>query len=129
MRRQEADINSGRGLPWFLFDRANPEILFGGLTLSNIRHGVAQTATLGYWMGQPYAGHGYMREAVDAIAAHVFEVHNLHRIEAATLVDNMRSQKLLEKCKFQREGIARSYLKINDEWHDHVLFARLASDV
>ena len=125
LRRQEADINSGRGLPWFVIENNSKQTLLGGLTLSNIRRGVAQTATLGYWMGEPFAGHGYMSEAVMAVCASAFEVHRLHRVEASTVLHNTRSQGLLEKCKFEREGIAKSYLKIDGQWEDHILFARV----
>ncbi len=128
LRRQESEINAGRGLPWFLFEREDPAVLLGGLTLSNIRHGVADTATLGYWMGEAYAGKGIMREAVLTVCECAFRHHKLHRIEAATIIENERSQRLLESCGFQREGIARAYLKINDEWRDHHLFARLSTD-
>ena len=127
MRRQEAEINGGRGLPWFLFGLGNSKLL-GGLTLSNIRHGVAETATLGYWMGEEFAGQGYMREAVDAVCESAFNDHKLHRVEAATVIENERSQRLLLRCGFRQEGIARGYLKICGTWRDHLLFARLGSD-
>lgn len=127
MRRQEAEINAGRGLPWFLFAHRTGKLL-GGLTLSNIRHGVAETATLGYWMGEEFAGQGYMREAVDTICESAFNDHKLHRVEAATVIENERSQRLLLRCGFRQEGIARGYLKICGTWRDHLLFARLASD-
>ncbi len=125
LRRQEADINSGRGLPWFVLANNSKPKLLGGLTLSNIRRGVAQAATLGYWMGEPFAGLGYMSEAVTAVSASAFEVHRLHRIEASTVLNNTRSQGLLKKCGFEREGVAKSYLKINGQWEDHILFARI----
>ena len=128
LRRQEADIASGRGLPWFIFDRDNPQILFGGLTVSNIRRGVAETGSLGYWMGRKYANQGFMKEAVLAVCEDVFKVHHLHRIEAATVLENKQSQGLLKRCGFQEEGIARRYLRINGEWRDHILFARLSED-
>ena len=125
LRRQESEINSGRGLPWFIFDASPKPKLLGGLTLSNIRRGVAQTATLGYWMGAPFAGLGHMSEAVSAVCASAFDNHTLHRIEASTVLDNERSQRLLKKCDFQQEGIAKSYLKIDGNWRDHILFARI----
>lgn len=128
LRQQEADISSGRGLPWFLFSRSAPDQLMGGLTISNIRRGVADTGTLGYWMGESYAGQGFMSEAVHAICKDCFTTHRLHRIEAATVLENERSQRLLLNCHFQKEGIARQYLKIDGNWRDHVLFARLADD-
>ena len=128
LRRQEADIASGRGLPWFLFLREDEDTLIGGLTISNIRRGVAETGTLGYWMGRAYAHKGYMKEALLAVCEDVFSVHRLHRIEAATVPENTQSQGLLKKCGFQEEGRARNYLRINGVWRDHILYARLADD-
>ena len=53
----------------------------------------------------------------------------LHRIEAACIPDNLRSLRLLEKAGFQREGLLRSYLRINGVWQDHYLYALVAGDV
>lgn len=128
LRKQEADITSGRGLPWFIFNKSDAQQLLGGITLSNIRRGVAETGTLGYWMGKKYASNGFMKEAVMAVCDNVFGLQKLHRIEAATVIENRRSQALLERCGFQREGIAREYLRIDGSWRDHILFARLAED-
>lgn len=128
LRRQAADISSGRGLPWFIFLRQDPGVLLGGLTISNIRRGVSETGTLGYWMGKRFANQGYMKEALLAVCDDIFNVHRLHRIEAATVPENEQSQGLLRKCGFQEEGLARRYLRINGVWRDHVLFARLADD-
>ncbi len=129
LRRHEADIASGRGLPWFLFSSDSETKLLGGITVSNIRRGVSETGTLGYWMGETYAGKGFMREAVNAVCDYLFTEQKLHRIEASTVLDNIRSQQLLIKCGFQKEGVARSYLKINGVWRDHYLFARLNEDI
>jgi len=136
LRRHESEIKSGRGMPWFVFLNSDDstsapskdELLVGGLTLSNIKRGVSQTATLGYWMGERYAGQGYMSEAVKTVCTFAFNQQRLHRIEAATVLTNERSQHLLRTCGFFEEGKARSYLKIAGHWHDHTLFARLASD-
>lgn len=132
LKRHESDITSGRGIPWFLFLQTTPqtptEVLVGGATLSHIRRGVSHSGTLGYWMGERFAGQGFMSEAVCAICDAAFEHYNLNRIEAATVLDNERSQRLLITCGFREEGIARAYLKIANTWRDHRLFARLASD-
>jgi ribosomal-protein-alanine N-acetyltransferase len=59
---------------------------------------------------------------------HLFAGLELHRIEAACIPDNARSIRLLEKAGFQREGYLRGYLKINGQWHDHVMFSLLSTD-
>ena len=98
------------------------EVLLGGITLSNVRRGVAQTGTLGYWIGQKYARQGYMTEAIRCVMQFAFEDLRLHRLEAACLPENEASRALLIKSGFREEGYARGYLRINGNWHDHVLF-------
>ncbi len=127
LRRYAKDRKEGRSLSFLLF-RAKTNDILGGLTLSNIRRGVSQTATLGYWMGERYAGKGHMSSAVAMILPFCFDVLNLHRIEAACLPNNMPSIRLLENAGFHKEGYARNYLLINGTWQDHILFACLAED-
>jgi [ribosomal protein S5]-alanine N-acetyltransferase len=88
-----------------------------------VRRGVAQCATLGYWIGAPHARKGYMTGAVKALRAHAFYELSLHRLEAACLPSNMASIRLLERTGFDREGFARSYLKINGRWEDYILWS------
>ena len=102
--------------------------LIGGLNISNVRRGVAQAASLGYWMGAPYAGRGLMTDAVRAALHFAFSTLRLNRLEAACLPTNAASQRVLEKAGFTREGRARRYLKINGQWQDHDLFALLQDD-
>lgn len=119
------DIDDDAAYPYFIFDHAG-EALVGALTLSNVRRGVAQTGTLGYWIGEPYARRGYMTSAVRLMLGFAFRQLGLHRVEAACLPHNLASVGLLQKCGFAQEGLARGYLRIAGEWRDHLLFARLA---
>jgi ribosomal-protein-alanine N-acetyltransferase len=100
----------------------------GGIGLSNIRRGVAQTGTLGYWVGEPYARRGYMSEATRLSLDFAFGQLGLHRVEAACLPTNAPSRGLLEKVGFQYEGYARGYLRIDGAWRDHVLYAILREE-
>jgi [ribosomal protein S5]-alanine N-acetyltransferase len=109
----------------FLIFRADTNVLVGGLTLANIRRGVAQAGSIGYWIGQPFARHGYMTAAVRALMPICFDSLRLHRLEAACIPGNQASVRLLEKTGFTREGYAREYLCINGVWQDHLLFGRL----
>ncbi|MGE0629658.1 MAG: GNAT family N-acetyltransferase [Hyphomicrobiaceae bacterium] len=127
LRHYAREAREGVGYAYFIF-RADDERLLGGLTLSNVRRGVSQSASLGYWLGEPYVRRGYMSAAVEAIARFGFEDLDLHRIEAACLPVNEASIRVLERCGFRREGLARRYLKINGEWQDHLLYARLDED-
>ena len=111
-----------------LFMVRHDGVLVGAITLDNIRRGPAQTGTLGYWMGERFAGRGLMAEAVRSVSTYAFEVERLHRLEAACLPHNRRSIGLLQKCGFAQEGHLRKYLMIAGTWHDHLLFSRLAED-
>ncbi|UHD47360.1 GNAT family N-acetyltransferase [Aureimonas altamirensis] len=102
--------------------------LYGGLSLGLIRRGVAQSGTLGYWMGERYAGCGHMSAAVRLVSIYAFDVEGLHRLEAACLPSNERSSRLLERAGFRQEGYLRKYLKIAGEWEDHNLYSLLAED-
>jgi ribosomal-protein-alanine N-acetyltransferase len=127
VKRAWRDIEEDAAYPFLIFlDRGS--LLCGGLTLSNVRRGVAQTATLGYWVGEPFAGKGYMADAVRAVLPFVFGQLGLHRLEAACLPNNDASVRLLRSVGFTQEGHARRYLKIHGEWRDHLLFAILAED-
>ena len=112
----------------FLIFRSDDNALVGGLTLANIRRGVAQAGSIGYWVGAPFARKGYMTAALRALVPFCFAALRLHRLEAACIPANTASVRLLEKTGFQREGYARSYLCINGAWQDHLLYARLKND-
>ncbi len=120
-------LASGSALPLFLERRAD-RALVGAITLDNIRRGPAQDGTLGYWIGEPYARQGYMREAIEAVVHYAFETLDLSRIQAACLPENKASRGVLEKCGFKYEGVAQSYLQINGRWRNHVLYSNLRSD-
>ncbi len=118
-------MRNDEAYPFFLFRRED-EALLGGCTLSNVRRGVAQMATVGYWIGAPYARQGYMTAALRMLVAFVFDELRLHRIEAACLPENEASQRLLKRIGFREEGRAYGYLRIGGRWRDHVLFAMLS---
>src|SRR5271154_568834 len=122
LRRQSDEMARDEAFSFLIFD-AGVDTLLGGLTLGGIRRGVAQSGTLGYWMGAPHAGKGRMTRAVAAAVRFGFSTLRLHRIEAACLSENVASQTLLEHNGFQREGLARAYLRINGAWRDHLLYA------
>jgi ribosomal-protein-alanine N-acetyltransferase len=112
----------------FLIFRSDDNAMVGGLTLANIRRGVAQAGSIGYWVGAPFARNGYMTAAVRALVPYCFGTLRLHRLEAACIPGNSASISLLEKTGFAREGYARNYLCINGVWQDHLLYARLQDD-
>jgi [ribosomal protein S5]-alanine N-acetyltransferase len=115
------------GYALFIFDAAGA-CLLGSVTLSNVRRGVAQAATIGYWIGTPVTGAGHMTRALCLLAPFAYRTLKLHRLEAGCVPSNHASVRVLEKSGFRQEGLARNYLRINGNWQDHLLFARLADD-
>jgi [ribosomal protein S5]-alanine N-acetyltransferase len=124
--RYAEDWRTDQAYNFFIF--ARDETLVGGIGLSNIRRGVSETASLGYWVGEPYARQGYMTSALPLVVDFAFERLGLHRLEAACLPSNIPSRSLLAKAAFQQEGYAREYLCIAGKWQDHLLFAILRGD-
>ncbi|MGD0317869.1 MAG: GNAT family protein [Xanthobacteraceae bacterium] len=124
IRRYAEDLRTDQGYA-FLIIRSSDNALVGGLTLANVRRGVAQAGSLGYWMGQPFVDRGYMTAAVRAVIPFAFGTLRLHRLEAACIPTNTASIRLLENTGFIREGYARDYLCINGIWQDHLLYGRL----
>ncbi len=123
----QRSIAAGSAVPLFLIRRSDDGLL-GAITLDNIRRGPAQAGTTGYWIGQPFARQGYMREAVAALVHYAFSTLDLSRIEAGCLPENTPSRRLLEQCGYKYEGVAQSYLQINGRWRNHVLYANLRHD-
>jgi ribosomal-protein-alanine N-acetyltransferase len=121
----QRDMDLGGGYSFLAFRREDHELV-GGITLSNIRRGVAQTGTVGYWAGAPHARKGYILAATQGLAAFSFSRLGLHRLEAACLPENEPSRRLLLRAGFELEGRASAYLKINGDWRDHLLFGLVA---
>jgi [ribosomal protein S5]-alanine N-acetyltransferase len=106
--------------PFFIYN--TDDTFLGAITISNLRRGVAQMATLGYWIGEPFAKQGFMTDALAATIDFARTELDLHRLEAACIPTNTASILLLQRAGFTREGFAQSYLKINDQWQDHILW-------
>ncbi len=127
LRHYAQEWRHGSGYAFFIFT-TDGDRLVGGITLSNVRRSVAQTASVGYWIGESAARQGYMTEALLALADFAFGRIGLRRLEAACVPENEASRKLLEKVGFQYEGYAREYLRIDGDWRDHLLYALLRED-
>jgi ribosomal-protein-alanine N-acetyltransferase len=127
LRQYAQDWREGSAYNFLIF-RAEDEALLGGINLSNVRRGIVQGGSLGYWIGEAYARRGYMSEAMQCMLSFAFEHLDLHRVEAAFLPNNAASGALLRKSGFREEGRARKYLRINGVWQDHLTFAILHED-
>lgn len=120
-------IATDTAYPFHIFRAADGRLL-GACNVLNVQRHVAQTCEIGYWLGEDYARKGFARAAVRAVTQFCFDDLGLHRIEAAVQASNARSIRLLDALDFKREGTARGRLKINGEWKDHEVYAKLSSD-
>lgn len=127
VRHYQREAREDLGYAFLIFSESDDKLV-GGLTLSNVRRGVTQAGILGYWIGKPFAGRGYMTEAVRTAVVFAFDTLHLHRLEAATMPSNAPSIRVLEHNGFRQEGFARQLLKINGVWEDHLLHALLSGE-
>ena len=101
----------------------------GRMNLNDVVRGAFENAHLGYWVDLEHQGRGVATAAVGAVLAVAFGELGLHRVQAATLVHNHASRRVLAKNGFSEIGLAPRYLRIAGRWQDHVLHQRLAEDV
>jgi ribosomal-protein-alanine N-acetyltransferase len=82
------------------------------------------TATLGYWLGEKFWGHGIVTEAVAALSDFCFENFPLRRISAEVFVNNPASARVLEKAGFVFEGRLKNYVIKDGKLLDSLLYAK-----
>ena len=129
LRRNRDDVDRDRGLRLFLLRRPEaedeePQDVIGSCNFTEVVRGPFQCCTLGFGLAAKHEGKGYMREALEASIAYVFEELGVHRIEAAYQPHNQRSGGLLRRLGFTVEGFARDYLHLAGAWRDHVLTSK-----
>jgi len=108
--------------------RKKDNAIVGSINLSQIFRGGFKSAYLGYQVGAPFAGLGYMTEAIQLVLKYAFEKMKLHRLEANIQPNNAASISLVKRAGFRREGYSRRYLKIGGRWRDHERWAIIAED-
>jgi ribosomal-protein-alanine N-acetyltransferase len=112
----------------FLVCRKNDGAIIGAVNLSQIARGNFQSAYMGFYVGAPFAGQGYMVEALRLVLEYAFGELKLHRLEANIQPDNATSIALIKRLGFALEGYSRRYLKIAGRWRDHERWAILAEN-
>jgi ribosomal-protein-alanine N-acetyltransferase len=116
------DLEEGRAYPYVIeVDGA----LVGRVNVTNVSRGPFCSGSLGFWVAASHTGRGVATAAVGHVLTKCFGEHGLHRVEAATLVDNAASQAVLRHHGFALIGRAPQYLRIAGEWRDHLLFQRI----
>lgn len=112
----------------FFILEADSRNLVGVINISQIVRGFFQSAYLGYYVFKPYAGKGYMTEALGMVVEKAFTDLGLHRLEANIQPSNRASIKVAKKLGFRREGFSPGYLQVQGKWRDHERWALTAED-
>jgi len=107
----------------FVLARYTDDAIVGVINLNNVVRGSFLNASLGYYVGAPYLGQGYMAEGLALVKNYAFSTMNLHRLEANIQPDNTRSVALVKRSGFEFEGIAPAFLFIDGAWRDHERWA------
>lgn len=102
--------------------------LAGEVNLNNLIRGAQQTGTIGYWIDQARAGHGYVAEGVCVLIRFAFEELRLHRLEVCIIPRNDNSRRVMDKLGLRDEGVALRFLEINGIWEDHVRYGITAEE-
>jgi ribosomal-protein-alanine N-acetyltransferase len=111
-----------------LLCRRGDDAILGFFNLSQIFRGPFMNAYLGYAVGQPFAGQGYMAEGIELVLRHAFDSMRLHRLEVNIQPSNTASIALAKRAGFRLEGFSPRYLKIDGQWRDHERWAIVAED-
>ncbi len=118
LARTQSDDHRG-----MLVCRRSDGAIVGVININGIVRGTFLSASLGYYVGAPYTGHGYMTEGLRQTIKHAFGDLGLHRLEANIQPDNLRSRALVARCGFVNEGLAKRFLYIDGAWRDHERWA------
>ena len=117
--------------PWvkgFLVCRFEDGAIVGVFMLNQIVRRFFQSAYMGYYAEEPFAGQGYMREGLQLLLRHIFTTMKLHRVEANVQPENAASIALVKRSGFRLEGFSPRYLKIAGRWRDHQRWAMTIDD-
>jgi RimJ/RimL family protein N-acetyltransferase len=114
----------GRGCFWGIHDRGDAFIGTGGLSIFP-EH---EKAELHYWLGKADWGQGYGTEIAHRIMNYAFKDLKLNRLEVNHMTRNIRSQHVIEKCRFKFEGTLRSYVKRFGQFEDVKFYSQLREE-
>src|SRR2546428_983708 len=122
-RSARQDFRAGTAVRLMIALLAEPRLIIGNLSLTQIFRGPLHHCVMGYSLAEGAQGKGYMLEAVQGAVTYAFDELRLHRVAASYMPHNRRSAAVLRRAGFTVEGYARDYLRIDGQWEDHILTA------
>ncbi|HKI99005.1 MAG TPA: GNAT family protein [bacterium] len=124
------DRRNETGVLFGIFERDNSHApLCGRISVSGIVRGIWQNGFVGYSIAASRARQGYMTEALRRMVLFGFGELGLHRLQASIIPRNAASLRVAQNARFRYEGRAMRYLKINEAWEDHEIYAITADEV
>jgi ribosomal-protein-alanine N-acetyltransferase len=121
--RHRREWRRGEAFVFVVREQGGDGAIIGRVALFGVMRGVFQNAHLGYWIAEDKQTQGMTTEAVRRALDFAFGEAALHRVEAAVVPRNTASLRVLDKCRFRREGVAERYLCVAGAWEDYALFA------
>jgi ribosomal-protein-alanine N-acetyltransferase len=122
-RRALEQYELGNSVPLVILDEDSRTV--GAVTLQSVIRGFLQSCSVGYWLAEDAQGRGLATAAVADAVRLAFEQLRLHRVQAETLVANLRSQRVLERSGFLRCGRAPDFVMIDGAWRECLLYQRI----
>ncbi|MGM0903895.1 MAG: GNAT family N-acetyltransferase [Bacillota bacterium] len=122
----ESILNENTGIRWGITLRGENEVI-GSCGFLNLvtQH---QRTDIGFELSKDYWGKGIASEALEEVTKYGFEQMNLQRIQALIEPPNIRSQKLVEKQGFLKEGLLRKYEYTCGKFDDLYMYSLLKED-
>jgi len=102
--------------------------IVGSIVLEDIVRDMRSSASMGFWVAPAARRSGVATEAVRLAVAHAFEALRLHTVIATIDVENIASQRTVERNGLTAVGVLHDYAFINGRWRDHLLYERLAPE-
>jgi ribosomal-protein-alanine N-acetyltransferase len=115
----------GGGAFGYLVARTEDDAMVGVININDVVMGGFRSGSLGYYVGAPYSGRGYMSAGLALVLDLAFTILDLHRIEANVQPGNAASLALVRRLGFRKEGFSPAFLRIGGEWRDHERWAML----
>ena len=125
LAREVLDFKAGRSYRFYIKLLEEPQNIIGVIGLNNVIMESFCSAFLSYKLDENYMNQGYMTMAISMLVTYAFDELHLHRIEANVMPRNKASLRVLEKNRFENEGLSKYYLNINGIWEDHIHMVRI----
>lgn len=115
-----------QGIFWTIADTQTDKLI-GSIGLSSWNF-LNRRAEISYDLAEDYWGRGIATKAISNVLKIAFNEMMLYRIEARTMEKNTTSQHILNKFKFQKEGVLRGYRIIRGKPEDIYMYSLIRTD-